>query len=138
MPRKSAAALAGEHWRELNAPPPPPPPQPPSWLSAAAAKHWRAIVASRPPDYFDAANQVLLEILCSSMATADAIAAEIRALGEINVSNKAAYRRWRALLVMQARETRMMTLLTTKLRLLPTRAQAERARQHRPPAWDAR
>jgi hypothetical protein len=48
MPRKSVEALAGEAWRRLNDPPPPPPPGPPAWLSEAAARHWRAIVAERP------------------------------------------------------------------------------------------
>jgi hypothetical protein len=80
MPRKSAEALMGEFWRAQNAPPPPPHPEPPVYLSPAAAEHWRAIVASKPSTYFDAANRILLECLCVHAATADWIWGEIQTL----------------------------------------------------------
>ena len=56
------------------------PPQPPSDLGKPAADHWRTIVRSRPPDFFDGGVQGLLQTLCSALAecsrVAQAMAAE--------------------------------------------------------------
>jgi hypothetical protein len=89
MPRKSAEAIAGDWFRAQNAPPPPPHPEPPAYFSPAAAEHWRAIVASKPSTYFDAANRILLECVCVHAATADWIWGEIHTLdpkGQVSVS----------------------------------------------------
>jgi hypothetical protein len=122
MPRKSAEALMGEFWRAQNAPPPPPHPEPPAYLSPAAAEHWRAIVASKPSTYFDAANRILLECLCVHAATADWIWGEIHTL---DPRDKCQFQRYRSLGVMAARESRAIISLTTKLRLLPTKRAAD-------------
>jgi hypothetical protein len=124
MPRKSADAIAGEIWRARNAPPPPPHPEPPAWFSEAAARHWREIVRSRPPDYFDAANRLFLEMLCCHIVSADRIWAQIH---ECDPTDPKQFRRYRSLLVMASRESRMTSLLLTKLRLLPSKAAAAAA-----------
>jgi hypothetical protein len=121
MPRKSAEALAGEYWRRSKEPPPPPHPEPPACLSPAAAEHWRGIITSRRPDYFDAANQVLLECLCHHMATVDVIWGEIN---KMDVRDPKQFRRYRTLGVMACREGRAMVGLMTKLRLWPPKAHA--------------
>jgi hypothetical protein len=88
-------------------------------LSEAAAKHWRAIVASKHPRYFDAANQVLLEVLCEHMSASDWVAAKIRTLDPNVPKNFPDFER---LLMMSAREGRAIMSLMTKLKLLPTGA----------------
>jgi hypothetical protein len=118
VPRKSAEALAGEHWRAQNAPPPPPHPEPPASLSPRAAEHWRAIVRDKPSTYFDAANQVLLANLCAHLAVSDWIWREINA---IDPSDPRQFRRYRTLGVMASRESRAILQMMTKLRLLPPR-----------------
>ena len=62
MPVSRQMALASEAFRALNAPTPPPPPEPPASLLCGSRRALaRAIVASKPSDYFDAPNQLLLE-----------------------------------------------------------------------------
>ena len=117
MPRKSAEAIAGEAWRRMNAPPPPPP-EPPAWLSEAAAKHWREIVAELPPDYFDVVNQYLLEMLCNHVVTANRVWSEIN---KLDLNDPKQWRRYRSLSLAASRESRMTGMLLTKLRLLPPR-----------------
>jgi phage terminase small subunit len=131
MPRKSAEAIAGEAWRRMQAPPHP---EPPVWLSEAAARHWREIVVTRPVDYFDAPNQHLLEALCVHIATADVVWSE---LAKIDVADPAQMRRYRTLLTMANRQSQMISMLLTKLRLLPSRlgTMPQMARPARPP-WE--
>ena len=116
MPRRSVEAIAGEHWRRANLPPPPPPPEPPAWLSEASAEHWREITASRPHDYWIPPNDHFLAHLCSHISTADMIWDQIH---KVDLSDPKQMRRFRALSVMAGRETRMISMLMTKLRLLP-------------------
>jgi hypothetical protein len=116
MPRKSADALAMEGWRRLNVPPPPPPPEPPEWLSDASAKHWRGIAASRPHDYWKPPAGDLLAHLCCHIAASDRLWREIN---DLDPGDPKQFRRYRTLGVMASRESRMISLLMTKLRLLP-------------------
>jgi hypothetical protein len=132
MPRKSAGALAGEAWRRMNAPPPPPHPGPPAWLSEAAARYWREIVVSRPPDYFIPPNDTMLAFLCVHMATADFIWRELQALDSADPKT---FRRYRALTVMASRESRMTSMLLTKLRLLPLKTAPVSHPADRPLPW---
>jgi hypothetical protein len=80
------------------------------------AKHLREIVRSKPHDYFDAANQHFLEMLCHHIVTADLVWREIN---KLDPSDPKQFRRYRSLSVMASRESRMTALLLTKLRLLP-------------------
>jgi phage terminase small subunit len=116
MPRKSSEALAGEAFRRLNAPPAPPP-EPPECLSPAAADCWRNIVADLPHDYFRPPNDILLEMLCNTCVSADAIAAEIAKITDL--SDPKQLRLFSRLSIMAARQGKMIAMLCTKLRLLP-------------------
>jgi phage terminase small subunit len=131
MPRKSAEAIAGDWFRAQNAPPPPPHPEPPAYFSPAAAEHWREIVASKPYDYFDAANRHLLEALCVTISVADAVWAEIHACDPSDPKQLSRYQR---LVRIATRQSSMMAMLLSKLRLLPSRAgtmpQMARSRMH--------
>ena len=117
MPRKSAEALAGEAFRALNAPPPPPHPEPPASLSAAVAEHWRAIVASKPSDYFDAPNQLLLELLCSACAHSDFVAGQLALIDDLGDAKQ--LRLFSRLSIMASRQGKLIAQLCGKLRLLP-------------------
>jgi hypothetical protein len=122
MPRKSAEALAGELWRNRHQRRPHP--EPPASLDERGRKHWQAIVASKPSEYFDVANQLYLEQLCHSLAHADRIWDEVNRL---DPSDPKQFRRYRSLLVMACRQTGVVSLMLTKLRLLPTKYMAEKA-----------
>jgi phage terminase small subunit len=136
MPRKSAEALAGEYWRRLKAPPPPPHPKPPAYLNERAKAIWHDVVHSRPSDYFDVPNQHLLAGFCFAAATADVVADLMAQLDPTDVKQR---RRWNTLQIMAGRQSKLMLTLATKLRLLPTKAQAERALQEAEqavPLWE--
>jgi hypothetical protein len=122
MPRKSAEAIAGEIWRNQHYRRPHP--KPPASLDERGRKYWRDIVESKPPEYFDVANQLYLEQLCHSFAHSDLIWAEVNRL---DPSDPTQFRRYRSLLVMAFRQTQVASLMLTKLRLLPTRYMAEKA-----------
>jgi phage terminase small subunit len=59
MPRKSPEEKAAAYWRQGRNPRPAP-----KHLSTEAAKLWRDIVASRPPDLFSPGNYELLAQYC--------------------------------------------------------------------------
>jgi hypothetical protein len=107
MPRKSAASLA------VIPPSPRPYPEPLAHLSAPEAAIWRTIVKCRPPDFFDAANQVLLEQYCRHAHSANVIAKAIQAIPD----PEADLRRYSKLLEMAARESKAIMALSSKLRL---------------------
>jgi hypothetical protein len=93
-------------------------------MAPAPAAIWRQIVAERPPDYFDVPNQHLLAALCCHAARADLIAHEIEGLDPRDPQQ---FRRLARLSIVASRETRMLTMCLTKLRLLPTKAEAAAA-----------
>jgi hypothetical protein len=101
---------------------PPRRPAAPKGLSELAKMHWGNIVASRPPEYFDAANQVLLGCLCEHMAHSDWVAEAINGLDPDDPKD---FRRYARLTIMANRESGAIAALMTKLRLLPTKKAAE-------------
>jgi hypothetical protein len=107
MPRVSAAALA------VPSPAPPPHPKPPPELTKRQAAIWRAIVACRPPTFFDGASGHLLVAYCRHAATADVIAAEV------DRTDPSDLKHYRQLLMMAARESAALARLSAKLRLAP-------------------
>ena len=126
MPRKSAEAIAGDLWRTRHQRRPHP--EPPASLGERGRKHWQAIVVSKPPEYFDVANQLYLEQLCHSLAHADLIWDEVNRL---DPSDTKQFRRYRSLLVMACRQTGVVSLMLTTLRLLPTKYTAEKGGRER-------
>jgi hypothetical protein len=124
VPRKSADALAGEAWRRMNAPPPPPRPEPPAVLSGRAREYWINIVNAYPPDYFDAANRIMLECLCMHLVVVDVVWPELE---KLDISKRGDLTRYRKLAVTLARQSSMCSMIMTKLRLLPTKYMAQKA-----------
>jgi hypothetical protein len=59
MPRLSPEARAAAHYRAGSRPP-----QPPKHLAPAAAKLWREVTASRPPEFFRPGATTLLAQFC--------------------------------------------------------------------------
>jgi phage terminase small subunit len=131
MPRKSSEAIWAENIRALNAPRPGPRPEPPDYLNQRAAEVWRAIVAARPPEYFDPAAQHLLASFCASAATADLVHEQMVLIDAADPKQR---RRWNQLQLMLGRQVRLMALLGSRLKLWPTKADAERAMQMMRPA----
>jgi hypothetical protein len=131
MPRKSAAAIEAAWFLRENAPPPPPHPEPPAILSGRAKGYWAEIVSSKPPEYFDAANRILLECLCFHLTIADAIWPEI---AKLDPSNPKDLRRYRQLSVIASRQSATASHLMTKLRLLPTKYMALKESSKRQPS----
>jgi hypothetical protein len=64
VPRKSIEAVSAAAYRAGGRPP-----APPSDLSTKAKQLWRRIAASRPPDYFCPAGQLLLASFCELQTT---------------------------------------------------------------------
>lgn len=108
MPRKSAAALS------VIPPALPSPPPPPAELTPEQATEWRAIVATRPPEWFDSACRALLVAYCRSVVTSRVLA---KAINQIDLA--ADLTRYGRLSVMLARETKLISMLSAKLRLAP-------------------
>lgn len=75
MPRQSAESRAAAAFQAGPAPP-----EPPKHLSKEAGTVWRAIVASKPTDWFDAGAQILLEAYCESAVHHRAVTAKITRL----------------------------------------------------------
>jgi hypothetical protein len=81
---------------------PPPPPR----LSKAERQIWLDVVASRPPNYFDAGTWPLLEAFCLHSVVTDGLAAEVRS----DQNNKRLRDEHR-------KQSAMVAMLATKLRL---------------------
>jgi hypothetical protein len=93
-------------------------------------------VASRPSDYVDAPNRHLLEALCVSAAACDHIWRELNALHGCDLSDAKLLRRYRALSVMANRQSALISMLVTKLRLLPPRGPMPQMARNRAP-WES-
>ena len=104
MPRKSAEERAAAAWRARGEPPPPS-----KHLGRKAKAIWRAIVKSRPPDFFPTGVLPLLEGFCVASVAARELAVAV----EADPSDKAAADAWISFAKVQA-------TLATKLRLVNT------------------
>jgi len=111
MPRKSATELA------LNAVIPlriDNRPEPPADIPALQQEFWRAIVASKPADWFDAGSLPLLRALVGHIATLEQI--EIQFAAPLNLSEDG-LSILDKLSRLRDRESRALASLSTKLRL---------------------
>jgi hypothetical protein len=126
MPRKSAASLS------VIPLAPKPFPEPPCELTKRQAAIWREIVSCRPPEYFDRACWALLVAYCRHADMAEVIAGLIR-----NCDPDDLYRYGR-FLDLAARESKMMMMLSAKLRLAPAhvrRVEHVVKTPSKPPPW---
>lgn len=107
MPRQSAEARAAAALRAGGSPP-----KPPRHLSREAAAIWIAVANSRPPDFFDAAGQVLLGEFCECAVHGRALQKRIQRLRRTGA--------WQELVPWERRYAAMtaaLTRLAIKLRL---------------------
>lgn len=107
MPRRSpesraAAALLVGHAA----------PEAPKHLSKEAALVWRAVVASKPSDWFDAGAQLLLESLCDAVVHARAVGKKLHGYRKAGAWDEC--KPWEKRLALMAQT---ISTLCTKLRL---------------------
>jgi hypothetical protein len=128
MPRKSAASLAVLRPPDAR----PQPPEPPAELTPSQARIWRDVAASRPADWFDAGAGTLLVAFCRHVDTGNTLAGLIAATEPTD-------KRYRSLLLMAARQSSMVAMLASKLRLAPSNTRRIETKipsvSDRPPPW---
>lgn len=90
-------------------------PEPPEDLNAAEAKVWREIVDSMPPDWFSVSTLPILERYCRHTAGMVFIDKTIRELEK--KKDPKSLRAWRLMIGVRRRESRLITVLATKMRL---------------------
>lgn len=89
-------------------------PKPDPKLTPAQAEHWARISASKPAEYFNSDDLLLLSELCRALDMCDRLAAAIDTL-DIRQQGETLARR----LALRDKEVRRVTVLATKLRLTP-------------------
>jgi hypothetical protein len=117
--RKSAAALAVLPFQKTAEPVERP--AAPDRLPPSQAAEWDAIVQSLPADYFSGANQQLLECMVGHIGTARVLAEVIDRFDVSRLDSELGLYEYDKLTKMAARESGIICLFATKLRLLPWR-----------------
>lgn len=109
--RKSAASLA------VVTPLPGQRPEPPRELTKAQAAVWRAVVATKPADWFTEDTHPLLVKYCKHITTSCVLDQQIDEFPAHLLADEDGLKRYEALLRMRERETRAMTALARSMRL---------------------
>ena len=107
MSRKSASALEVVPVTAL-----PSRIEPPSDLTSAQADVWRAVVSTKPVDWFQADTAPILAEYCRAKVMCDLLAAQIEGAMAGGEAGEV-----KALLDMRDKESRRLTSIATKLRL---------------------
>lgn len=89
----------------------------PRGLTAAQRATWRAIVRSRPVDWFDAGSGPLLTAYCRAIAAQTVLAARIDAFDPEELATAEGIGRYDKLLMLDDRQTRKLVKLATSMRL---------------------
>ena len=110
MARQSAAALAVVRPRMLRA-------EPPAELSAVEASFWRAVVETKPPEWFLPDTYPLLLAYCRARSASEIIAQQLAAFEPAWMETPEGLARYDKLTQIQARQTMLLTTLATKMRL---------------------
>lgn len=121
MPRKSAAALA----TVTNIPGQRA--QPPDELTEEQAAEWRAVVVSKPSEWFDRAAQPLLVDYCRHVTIARRIAEQVDSFPLDQLVDEEGLSRYGKLGTMLERHSRMIASLAGKLRLSPSSRYSHRS-----------
>jgi hypothetical protein len=130
--RKSAASLAVVSTILGNRP------SPPACLTLSQAALWRAVVGTKPADWFTADSHPLLVAYCRHVATADMLADVINAVDPAYLTDDAELARLDKLLLLRDRETKAIRGLATVMRLSQqSRLKAETAYTMAAKAGDA-
>ena len=119
MPRQSVEARAAAAWRTGRVTP-----EPPSYLSARGKSLWLDILASKPPDWFDAGSLPLLAMYVVAIEIAEDLAVRRSGLPSTPENDKLAARLERR----HQRAIVAMVQLATKCRLSVQAAVDRRSR----------
>lgn len=90
---------------------------PPADLSAQESVTWRAVVDTKPVDWWDAASVPLLVAYCRAVAMERTIAEQIHAFDAEWLDNEAGLKRYDKLRSMHEGQARTMASLATRMRL---------------------
>lgn len=91
--------------------------EPPAELTPEQAEEWRAVVATKPAEWFNRDSQALLVDYCRHVIIARTIAARIDRFTSDDLDADQALERYDRLTRMLERHTRAVTTLATKMRL---------------------
>jgi hypothetical protein len=91
--------------------------EPPAGFPAPASEVWRAVVASKPHDWFTADSVYLLEAYCHAVVSHRLISLGVAAFDSGKMAEPAGVALYDQLTRMQERQARVMTSIATKLRL---------------------
>lgn len=92
-------------------------PEPPAELTEAQAEVWRAVVQTKPADWFTDDSHPLLVAYCKHVVTARQLGAAIDAFNTALLTDDEHVKRYDKLLAMRERETRAITALARSMRL---------------------
>lgn len=90
---------------------------PPARLPADAAEIWRAVVATRPHDWFSADTEALLEAYVLAVISHRVVSKQVCATKPATLETADGLAAYDRLTKMQERQARVMATLATKLRL---------------------
>lgn len=91
--------------------------EPPRELTKAQAEVWRAVVSTKPADWFTEDTHPLLMAYCRHVVTATVLARQIDGFNPDWLADEDGLKRYEKLLAMRERETRAMTALARSMRL---------------------
>ena len=113
MSRKSAASLSVvvDHRREL--------PSPPDSFTEPQALVWRAVVATKPIDWFQADCLPILADYCRAVAIDNELASIVNGYPRERMVDPLCMKEWTDLLKAQREQQKHVAGLATKLRLTP-------------------
>lgn len=91
--------------------------EPPANFPAPASEVWRAVVASKPHDWFTADSIYLLEAYCHAVVSHRLISLGVAEFNAQKMADPVGVALYDQLTRMQERQARVMTSIATKLRL---------------------
>jgi hypothetical protein len=89
----------------------------PAELTPEQAETWRAVIASRPVDWFDAGSAPLLIAYCRTISTQKVLAAAIEAIDRATLATGEGSQTFRRLLALQEAQAKLAIRLAASMRL---------------------
>jgi hypothetical protein len=93
---------------------------PPRELTEEQAEEWRAIVATKPAEWFNRDSQALLVDLCRHIVIARRVAEQIDSFPADHLPTEEGLTRYKKLGAMADRHSRVISVLASKMRLAPS------------------
>jgi len=93
--------------------------EPPESLTEAQKETWRAVVATKPPEWFAADSAPVLVAYCKAVASHAFVALQLERFEKRKRMDGKALAAYRAMLKSQATQGALVASLATKLRLTP-------------------